>query len=102
MRGHGRSSNPSKTFRHNEAAAYIFALLDHLGIGTFKGLGVSGGGNVLLHMATSQPARVKSTVKNGRGGDIATPIVPNGDHVPIGGEKWPGFLKTAAIFLLND
>jgi pimeloyl-ACP methyl ester carboxylesterase len=62
MRGHGRSSNPSKTFRHRESAADMFALLDHLGIGTFKGVGVSGGGNVLLHLATQQPERVQAMV----------------------------------------
>ncbi len=33
----------------------MLALLDHLGIGACKGLGVSGGGNVLLHMATKEP-----------------------------------------------
>jgi len=40
----------------------MFALLDHLGIETVKGMGVSGGGNVLLHMATKQPERVKAMV----------------------------------------
>jgi pimeloyl-ACP methyl ester carboxylesterase len=40
----------------------MFALLDHLGIETFKGIGVSGGGNVLLHLATKQPERVKAMV----------------------------------------
>jgi len=62
MRGHGRSSNPSKIFRHQDAASDILALLDHLGIGIFKGLGVSGGGNVLLHLATRQPERVQAMV----------------------------------------
>ena len=49
-------------WRRDEAAADMYALLDHLGIKTFKGLGVSGGGNVLLHMATKQPERVKAMV----------------------------------------
>jgi pimeloyl-ACP methyl ester carboxylesterase len=40
----------------------MFALLDHLGIGKFKGVGVSGGGNVLLHMATEQPERMEAMV----------------------------------------
>src|SRR5258708_4649475 len=193
MRGHGRSGNPSNTFRHDEAAADIFALLDHLGIGNFKGLGISGGGNVLLHIATRQPARVKSMVlvsatsyfpaqarsvmrqyhdrvpeqewvrlrQSHPGGDTqikallanakafadsyddmnftapylstiqartlivqgdrdpfypveisvemarAIPrsslwIVPNGSHVPIGGERWPEFAKAAGAFLLNE
>ncbi len=60
LRGHGRSGSLSKPFRHDEAAADMFALLDHLGIAAFKGVGVSAGGNVLLHMATKQPNRVKA------------------------------------------
>jgi pimeloyl-ACP methyl ester carboxylesterase len=62
LRGHGRSGSPSVAFRHQDAAADIRALLDHLGIDTFKGLGVSGGANVLLHLATRQPERVKAMV----------------------------------------
>jgi pimeloyl-ACP methyl ester carboxylesterase len=62
LRGHGRSSILTKPFRHEEAAADMFALLDHLGIAACKGIGVSGGGNVLLHMATKQPERVKAMV----------------------------------------
>lgn len=190
MRGHGRSSNPAQVFRHQDAATDIFALLDHLGIKTFKGLGVSGGGNVLLHLATRQPERVDAMVlvsatsyfpaqarsimraypdsltdqdwetmhRRHPGGDAQikallsstasfaesyddmnfTPpylaaikartlivqgdrdplypveisvemakaiprsslwIVPNGGHGPIGGENWPGFVKTASAFL---
>lgn len=60
LRGHGRSSILSKPFRHQDAASDMFALLDNLGIGACKGVGVSGGGNVLLHMATRQPERVKA------------------------------------------
>jgi pimeloyl-ACP methyl ester carboxylesterase len=62
LRGHGRSSILSKPFRHDEAAADMVGLLDHLGFGSCKGVGVSGGGNVLLHMATWQPERVKAMV----------------------------------------
>ncbi len=62
LRGHGRSGSLSKPFRHEEAAADQFALLDRLGIAAFKGVGVSAGGNVLLHMATKQPNRVKAMV----------------------------------------
>ena len=190
LRGHGRSSNPAKVFRHQDAAADILALLDHLAIGNFKGLGVSGGGNVLLHLATRQPERVEAMVlvsatsyfpaqarplmraypdsltekdwetmrKRHPGGETQikailastasfadsyddmnfTPpylatikartlivqgdrdplypveisvemakaiprsslwIIPNGGHGPIGGERWPEFLKTASTFL---
>jgi len=62
LRGHGRSSVLSKPFRHQDAAADIFALLDHLKIGTCSGLGMSAGGNILLHMAIQQPERVKAMV----------------------------------------
>src|SRR5262249_54665382 len=57
LRGHGRSRVLAKPFRHADAAMDIFGLLDDLGVGTCEGIGVSGGGNVLLHMATKQPQR---------------------------------------------
>lgn len=62
LRGHGRSGILSKPFRHDDAAADLFTLLDHLGITAFKGVGISAGGNVLLHMATAEPSRVKAMV----------------------------------------
>jgi len=62
LRGHGRSSILSRPFRHEDAAADMLALLDHLGISACKGVGVSCGGNVLLHMATKKPALLKAMV----------------------------------------
>ena len=62
LRGHGRSGVLSKPFRHQDAAADILALLDYLGVRACRGLGISGGGNVLLHLATRQPERVKAMV----------------------------------------
>ena len=58
LRGHGRSTNPSTAFTFRQAALDVFALLDSLGIDQFKAIGMSGGGNTLLHMATQQPGRV--------------------------------------------
>ncbi|HXW92810.1 MAG TPA: alpha/beta fold hydrolase [Terriglobales bacterium] len=62
LRGHGRSSILSTPFRHEDAARDLFALFDHLDIRTFKGVGISAGGNTLLHLATKQPDRVKAMV----------------------------------------
>lgn len=62
LRGHGRSTPLEGPFLHREAAGDVLALLDHLGIGAVNGVGISGGGNVLLHMATRQPERVKGMV----------------------------------------
>ena len=62
LRGHGRSTNPLREFTHWQAALDVWALLDHLGIERFKAIGASGGGNILLHLATQQPSRVEAQV----------------------------------------
>jgi pimeloyl-ACP methyl ester carboxylesterase len=62
LRGHGRSSVLSAPFRHEDAAFDLFALFDHLGMRAFKGVGISAGGNTLLHLATKQPDRVSAMV----------------------------------------
>src|SRR5258708_13904344 len=62
VRGHGRSTNPSDAYTQRQAARDVQALLDHLGIGSFQGIGASGGGNILLHLATQQPERVEAMV----------------------------------------
>lgn len=62
LRGHGRSTNPSKQFTHRQSALDIFALLDSLGIRQFKAMGISTGGMTLIHMATQQPSRVDAMV----------------------------------------
>ncbi len=61
-RGHGRSTNPQKTITHGQCALDMLVLLDHLGIGKCRAIGVSMGGNVLLHMATMQPERIEAMV----------------------------------------
>lgn len=62
LRGHGRSGTLTQPFRHQDAADDIFGLLDRLGIQSCSGLGISGGGNILLHLATRQPERIKAMV----------------------------------------
>lgn len=62
LRGHGRSTNPDKVITHRQCSLDVAALLDGLGIQRFKALGLSFGGNILLHMATRQPDRVDAMV----------------------------------------
>jgi pimeloyl-ACP methyl ester carboxylesterase len=62
LRGHGRSTNPSKAFTFRQAAADMLALLDRLGIQRVKDSGLSAGAKTLLHMATRQPGRVDAMV----------------------------------------
>jgi pimeloyl-ACP methyl ester carboxylesterase len=61
-RGHGRSTNPEGHFTIRECAADVLALLDHLGIDRCKAIGMSLGGNTLLHAATRSPSRFEAMV----------------------------------------
>jgi len=62
LRGHGRSTNPGGAFTFRQSAADVLALLDGLNIGQCKAIGVSGGAQTLLHMATEQPGRIDAMV----------------------------------------
>jgi pimeloyl-ACP methyl ester carboxylesterase len=62
LRGHGASTNPSKTFSFRDAALDVLGLLGHLNIERVRAIGLSGGGIVLLHMATLQPSAISSMV----------------------------------------
>jgi len=61
-RGHGRSTNPARIITHRQCASDMLALLDHLNVGRCKAIGLSMGGNILLHMATMQPERIAAMV----------------------------------------
>jgi pimeloyl-ACP methyl ester carboxylesterase len=61
-RGHGRTTNPQKTITHRECALDTIALLDHLDIRKCRAIGLSMGGNILLHVATLDPKRIESMV----------------------------------------
>jgi pimeloyl-ACP methyl ester carboxylesterase len=62
LRGHGASTNPSGQFTFRQCALDVHALLRHLGVSRVKAIGVSGGGIVLLHMATAEPASIESMI----------------------------------------
>ena len=61
-RGHGRTTNPSQKITHRQCALDTLALLDHLGVSKCRAIGLSMGGNILLHMATMQPDRIAAMV----------------------------------------
>ena len=62
LRGHGRTTNPTKKFTHKLAASDIQALLDQIRIRRCRALGLSSGGIILLHMATQRPDRIEAMV----------------------------------------
>jgi pimeloyl-ACP methyl ester carboxylesterase len=62
LRGHGRSTNPAKTFTFRQCASDVLALVDHLGIARVKAIGMSMGAKTLLHMATADPSRLEAMV----------------------------------------
>jgi pimeloyl-ACP methyl ester carboxylesterase len=59
-RGHGRSTGAPVT--HRQHALDVRALLDQLGVARCKAIGVSMGGNTLLHVATQDPERLEAMV----------------------------------------
>lgn len=62
LRGHGRSTNPSGAFTIRQCALDVLELARMLGVRRCKAIGLSLGGNVLLHVATMQPELVEAMV----------------------------------------
>jgi len=62
LRGHGRSTGAGATYSFEQSARDVFALLDHLDVGSVKVIGLSGGGITALHMATLDAARVSAMI----------------------------------------
>jgi pimeloyl-ACP methyl ester carboxylesterase len=62
LQGNGASTGHQGKHSFRQSARDIFALLDHLGIHRVKGVGLSGGGIILLHMATQQPDRIEAMI----------------------------------------
>jgi pimeloyl-ACP methyl ester carboxylesterase len=62
LRGHGRSVNDLDGWTHEQSATDVLELLDHLGISRCRAVGLSAGGNTLLHVATRRPGCVSAMV----------------------------------------
>ena len=62
LRGHGKSSNPTQTYEHQESARDIYRLLEHLEVDEFKAIGAGAGSMALLEMARMEPQRISSMV----------------------------------------
>ena len=62
LRGHGGSTNPGGAFTFRQCAQDVCALLDSLGVGRIKAIGLSMGAKTLLHAATAAPARIDAMV----------------------------------------
>src|SRR5262249_21653897 len=62
LRGHGRSTNPSRMFTFRQCAQDVLALLDHLDLICTKAIGMSLGAKTLLHVATARPSCLSAMV----------------------------------------
>lgn len=60
MRGHGRSSAPSKRFTQEDQADDVAALLDHSGVQRATLVGLSQGGFTAMRAAIYHPSRVRA------------------------------------------
>ena len=87
LRGHGGSTNPDGVFTMRQSAEDILALLDHLGIDRFRGIGISAGAMTLLHIAAAHPERVAGLVLVGSGTCYSADC--RGDLVKMGTADYP-------------
>ncbi|UJR85708.1 alpha/beta fold hydrolase [Sandaracinus amylolyticus] len=91
LRGHGATRNDEWPLTHRRCAEDLLALLDAIDVATFRAIGLSFGGNVLLHAATMQPARVAAMVivsATPRFPDQARPILRAFASAPRSDEEW--------------
>lgn len=58
--GHGRSGGGPAPYRFDQVAMDMYGFMDELGFDRFRAMGYSGGGIVLIHMATRKPGRIES------------------------------------------
>lgn len=59
---HGQSTGHDGPYLYSQVAQDLFALMDYLQIDNFNAIGYSSGGQILLHLATQEPSRVKAMI----------------------------------------
>ncbi|WP_422360801.1 alpha/beta fold hydrolase [Reichenbachiella sp.] len=69
LRGHGKSSPFTETFKVEDATKDILALIQTLKLEKIKGIGFSFGGDVLLQLSSMSPETVESMVVIGSNAD---------------------------------
>lgn len=98
LRGHGRSTNPSRAFTMRQSGDDVLALLDSLRLPRVRAIGISAGAMTLLHVATRQPARVAALILVGGTtafGDRARAIMRTATREQLPPEVLAGFGKCA-------
>ena len=98
LRGHGRSTNPSRTFTMRQSAADVLAVLDSLRVPQVRAVGISAGAMTLLHVATRHPERVRGLVLVGATtafGDQARAIMRGAVRDQLPPEVLEGFTACA-------
>lgn len=76
LMGHGKSDAPAdpERYRMERAVADLVAILDQLGISSFKVLGYSMGGRVALHLAHAHPGRISALILESASPGIQDPL----------------------------
>jgi len=92
---HGRSSRHDGPYLYTQVAQDLFALMDHLHINEFNGIGHSAGGAILLHMGAQKPNRLKAMIvvssahrMSDEGRDILSEQPDLEDHSPAQRSYW--------------
>src|SRR5262249_58199038 len=76
LRGHGRSTNPSRQFTFRQCARDVVALLDALHLDRVNAIGLSMGAKTLLHVATQDRDRVSPMVLGSPTPHFPAPMPP--------------------------
>lgn len=80
-RGHGRSTNPERSYRFRQMADDLVGLLRALGCGPAHIIGHSNGGNVALVLLMEHPEAVRSAVLQAANAYVSPDLIAKEPHV---------------------